>query len=134
MGSSISWPCNAFSLSFLPLCRSLESDWSARGAAFADSPATCTFCRLLCTPLPLTQKKIRDRKRKKAELIAALAARLARLRIQPPRQSDFVKEMRRYLPAAVVCDALSKKPTRSFLVQAVSELGEQAVAALKTRS
>ena len=42
--------------------------------------------------------------------------------------------MRRFLPAAVVRDALSKQPTWSFLVQAVSELGEKAVAAVKARS
>jgi hypothetical protein len=42
--------------------------------------------------------------------------------------------MRRFLPAAVVREALSKQPTWSFLVQAVSELGEKAVAAIKARS
>ena len=40
--------------------------------------------------------------------------------------------MRRILPAAVVRDALSKKPSWSFLIPAVSELGEQAVAAVKS--
>jgi len=40
--------------------------------------------------------------------------------------------MRRFPPAAVVRDALSKQPYWSFLTQAVSELGEKAVAAAKT--
>ena len=35
-------------------------------------------------PLPLIPLKIRDRKRKEAELIAALETRLAGLRTQPP--------------------------------------------------
>jgi hypothetical protein len=42
--------------------------------------------------------------------------------------------MRRFLPAAVVRDTLSKQPYWSFLVQAVSELAEKAVAALKSQS
>jgi hypothetical protein len=40
--------------------------------------------------------------------------------------------MKRFLPAAVVRDALSKQPYWSFLTQAVSELGEKAVASAKT--
>jgi hypothetical protein len=52
----------------------------------------------LCTPLPLIRFKIRDRKRKKAEFIAALETRLAGLRTQPPLRTDFLKEMRRFLP------------------------------------
>jgi len=40
--------------------------------------------------------------------------------------------MRRFLPAAVVRDALSKQPYWSFLTQVVTELGEKAVAALKS--
>jgi len=82
-------------------------------------------------PLPLIPKKIRDRKRKKAEFIAALQTRLAALRTQPALRSDFIKEMRRFLPAAVVRDTLSKQPYWSFLVQAVSDLCEKAVAAVK---
>jgi len=64
-------------------------------------------------------------------LPAALQTRLAALRTQPALRNDFVEEMRRFLPAAVVRDALSKKPYWSFLVQAVSELDEKAVAAVK---
>ena len=85
-------------------------------------------------PLPVIPKKIRDRKRKEAEFIAALETRLAGLRTQPALRTDFVKEMSRFLPPAVVRDTLSKKPYWSFLVQAVSELGGQAVAAVKSRS
>ena len=85
-------------------------------------------------PLPLIPKKIRDRKRKEAEFIAALETRLAGLRTQPALRTAFVKEMSRFLPPAVVRDTLSKKPCWSFLVQAVSELGGKAVAALKSRS
>jgi hypothetical protein len=85
-------------------------------------------------PLPLIPKKIRDRKRKEGEFITALETRLAGLRTQPALRSDFVKEMSRFLPAAVVRDTLSKQPYWSFLVQVVSDLGEKAVAAVKARS
>ena len=54
------------------------------------------------------------------------------LRTQPPLRTDFVKEMSRFLPPAVVRDTLSKKPYWSYLVQAVSDLGEKAVAAVKS--
>jgi hypothetical membrane protein len=40
--------------------------------------------------------------------------------------------MRRFLPPAIVRDALSKQPYWSFLTQAVSDLGEKAVAAVKS--
>ena len=85
-------------------------------------------------PLPLIPKKIHDRKRKEAEFIAALETRLAGLRTQPALRTDFVKEMRRFLPPAVVRDTLSKKPYWSYLVQTVSELGGKAISALKSRS
>jgi transposase-like protein len=62
---------------------------------------------------------------------AALETRLAGLRTQPALRSDFLKEMRRFLPAVVVRDTLSKKPYWSFLTQVVSDLGEKAVAAVK---
>jgi hypothetical protein len=42
--------------------------------------------------------------------------------------------MRRFLPPAVVRDTLSKKPYWSYLVQAVSDRGGKAVAALKSQS
>ena len=61
----------------------------------------------------------------------ALEGRLAGLRGQPHMRADFIEEMRRFLPAAAVRDTIDKEPYWSYLVQAVTELGEKALAALK---
>ncbi len=82
-------------------------------------------------PLHLIPLKIRDHKRKQAGFIAALEGRLAGLRGQPHMRADFIKEMRRFLPAAAVRDTIDKEPYWSYLAQVVTELGEKAVAALK---
>jgi len=82
-------------------------------------------------PLHLIPLKIRDHKRQQAGFIVALEGRLAGLRGQPHMRADFIKEMRRFLPAAAVRDTIDKEPYRSYPVQAVTELGEKAVAALK---
>jgi len=84
--------------------------------------------------IPLIALKIRDRRREKAGFIAALETRVARLRESPEMRIDFQKEMRRFLPAAAVRDTVDKEPYWSYLVQVVSELGDQAVAALKKPS
>jgi len=83
-------------------------------------------------PLPLIPWKIRDHKQKKAEFIAALDARLAALRGTPVARADFRNEMRRFLPAAVMRDTVEKEPYWNYLAQTVTELGQKAVAALKS--
>ena len=85
-------------------------------------------------PLQLIPLKIRDHKREKADFIAALEARLAGLRGQPDTRADFMKEMQRFLPAAAVRDTIEKEPYWSYLTQVVTELGQQAVMALKSKS
>jgi hypothetical protein len=77
-------------------------------------------------PLPLIPLKIRDHKREKA----GLETRLAALRGQPDTRADFIKEMRRFLPAALIRDTIEKEPYWTYLTQVVTELGERAVAAL----
>jgi len=81
-------------------------------------------------PLRLIPLKIRDHKCKQADFIAALQARLAALRDHPDTRMDFVKEMRRFLPAAAIRDTVEKEPYWSYLTQVVTELGQRAVAAL----
>jgi hypothetical protein len=85
-------------------------------------------------PLPLISFKIRDHKRKTVDFIAALEARLAVLRGKPDVRADFMKEMRRFLPATAMRDTVEKEPYWSYLTQVVTELGQKAVAALKSRS
>lgn len=53
--------------------------------------------------------KIHDHKREAAALIASLDARLAALRDQPDMRGEFMKEMRRFLPAAAVRDTIEKE-------------------------
>ena len=83
-------------------------------------------------PLHLIPLKIRDHKREKAGFIVALEARLAGLRGQPDMRADFIKEMRRFLPAATVHDTIDKEPYWSYLTQIATELGQQVVVALKS--
>ena len=83
-------------------------------------------------PLPLIPLKIRDHKQKKAEFITALEARLAALRGTPDAQTDFRNEMRRFLPATVMRDTVEKEMYWNYLAQTVTELGQKAVAALKS--
>ena len=85
-------------------------------------------------PLQLIPLKLRDHKREKAGFIAALEARLAGLRGQPVMRGDFMKEMQRFLPAAAVRDTIEKEPYWSYLTQVVTELGQKALSALKSKS
>jgi predicted nucleotidyltransferase component of viral defense system len=85
-------------------------------------------------PLQLIPHKIRDHKRKPVAFIAALEARLTALRRQPDMRERFMTEMRRFLPAATVRDTIEKEPYWTYLTQVVTDVGEQAVAALKSPS
>jgi hypothetical protein len=83
-------------------------------------------------PLPLIPLKIRDHNREKAGFVSALETRLAALRGQPDTRTDFIKEMRRFLPAAVIRDTIEKASYWTYLTQVVTELGQRAVATLKS--
>ena len=85
-------------------------------------------------PLQLIPLKIRDHKRKQGDFMASLAARLTALRRQPDTRARFMTEMRRFLPAATVRDTIEKEPYWTYLTQVVTDVGEQAVAALKSPS
>jgi predicted nucleotidyltransferase component of viral defense system len=85
-------------------------------------------------PLQLIPLKIRDHKRKQGDFMASLAARLTALRRQPDTRARFMTEMRRFLPAATVRDTIEKEPYWTYLTQVVTDLGQQAVAALKSPS
>lgn len=74
--------------------------------------------------------KIQDHKRDPSAFVAALKPRLAALREEPDMRGEFMKEMRRFLPAATVRETIETEPYWSYLTQVVTELGRKAVAAL----
>lgn len=82
-------------------------------------------------PTQLIPIKIRDHQREDAEFVTLLTERTAALQTQPAMREDFMKEMRRFLPAATVRDTIEKEAYWSFLVGLVEDLGKKAMAALK---
>lgn len=82
-------------------------------------------------PTRLIPLKIRDHQREYAEFTARFHERSAALRTQSALRADFLKEIRRFLPAALVRDTLETESYWSYLTQTVDELGRKAVATLK---
>ncbi len=82
-------------------------------------------------PTKLIPLKIRDHQRTNTEFIASLTERTTSLQTQPVMREDFMKEMRRFLPAATVRDTIEKEAYWSFLADLVDELAKKAMAALK---
>jgi len=85
-------------------------------------------------PAILIALKIRDHQREESEFIALLTERIATLMTQPEMRRDFMKEMRRFLPAATVRDTIEKEAYWTYLTQVVEDLGRQAITALKAGS
>ena len=73
--------------------------------------------------------KIRDHQREDAEFIALLQERISALQTQPEMREDFMKEMRRFLPATTVRETIEKEPYWSYLTDLVDDLGRKAVVA-----
>ena len=84
-------------------------------------------------PAELVPLKIRDHQRKKAEFCASLQERIGALKTQPELRNDFMKEMRRFLPAATVRETIEKEPYWSYLTEIVEELGRKAIAGCENR-
>ncbi len=84
-------------------------------------------------PADLIPLKIHDHKREEASFVTMLETRLTALRTQPEMRKDFMKEMRRFLPAATVRDTIDREPYWDYLTQIVTELGRKAVATLPCR-
>ena len=82
-------------------------------------------------PTLLIPIKIRDHRREEAEFVTLLTERTASLQTQPAMREDFMKEMRRFLPAATVRDTIEKEAYWSYLADLVDDLGKQAMKALK---
>lgn len=81
-------------------------------------------------PAHLIPVKLRDHKREAAAFVAALDARLAALREQPEVRTNFIEEMRRFLPVAAVRDTIEREPYWHYLTDVVTELARKAKAAL----
>ena len=82
-------------------------------------------------PTQLIPIKIRDHQREDAEFVTLLTERTAALQTQPAMREDFMKEMRRFLPAATVRDTIEKEAYWSFLVGLVEDLGKKAMAGFR---
>ena len=81
-------------------------------------------------PAHLIPLKIGDHKREAAEFITLLEQRLTALGTQPEIRAAFMKEMRRFLPAAIVRDTLEQDSYWAYLTRVVIDLGRQAMVAL----
>ena len=60
-----------------------------------------------------------------------LTERTAALQTQAAMREDFIKEMRRFLPAATVRDMIEKEAYWSYLADLVEDLRKKAMAALR---
>lgn len=82
-------------------------------------------------PTQFIPLKLKGHQRTSTEFITSLTERTASLHTQPVMREDFMKEMRRFLPAATVRDTVEKEACWSLLTDRVEELGKKAMAALK---
>ena len=80
-------------------------------------------------PVTLIPLKIHDHQRTPAEFISRLRGRVAKLKEQPAARSDFMQEMRRFLPAAVVRETLENAAYWPYLVKLLEEDSTKARAA-----
>ena len=72
-------------------------------------------------PAHLIPLKIRDHQRETGEFVSLLRGRSAALKQDPQLREDFLKEMRRFLPAATVRDTLENPAWWTYLTQLVEE-------------
>ncbi len=75
--------------------------------------------------------KIRDHQRQEAEFIDLLQERITALQTTSETREDFMKEMRRFLPAATVRETIENEAYWSFLTDLVDDLGRKTMGALK---
>jgi predicted nucleotidyltransferase component of viral defense system len=75
--------------------------------------------------------KVSDHQRTSAELVALLTERTKALQTQPAMRADFTKEMRRFLPAAVVRNTIETQDYWVYLGDLVEHLGAAALAAVR---
>jgi hypothetical protein len=81
-------------------------------------------------PVQLIPLKIQDHKRTSESFVSLLTERVAQLPEQPQLRNNFLKEMRRFLPAATVAETLENPAWWSYLCTLLREQSERAVAAV----
>ncbi len=81
-------------------------------------------------PGKLIAVKIGDHHREKAEFSHNLLERVNALKTEPELRADFMKEMRRFLPANAVRDTIENEAYWVFLCGVVEELCKKALAAV----
>lgn len=81
-------------------------------------------------PAALIPLKIADHLREKAEFRERLSERIGRLKTDPATRDDFLQEMQRFLPAAVVRDTLAQPSWWQYLRGVVEDQVRLALAAL----
>lgn len=79
-------------------------------------------------PAPLIRVKVADHQRKREEFTGLLRERVEWLKTDPAARDDFLKEMRRFLPAATVRDTLAQPAWWSYLTSVIDEQARVALA------
>jgi predicted nucleotidyltransferase component of viral defense system len=82
-------------------------------------------------PTRLIPLKIRDHQRDDAEFVALLQERTDAIKTRPDMREDFMKEMRRFLPAATMRETIEKELYWAYLTQVVGDLALKAMSVLK---
>ena len=82
-------------------------------------------------PTRLIPLKIRDHQRDDAEFVALVQERIDAIKTRPDMREDFMKEMRRFLPAATMRETIEKELYWAYLTQVVDDLARKAMSVLK---
>ena len=82
-------------------------------------------------PARLIPLKVRDHQRDDAEFHASLKERLDAMKSRPEIREDFMKEMRRFLPAVTVRETIEAEPYWAYLIQVVEDLVRKSSSVLK---
>jgi predicted nucleotidyltransferase component of viral defense system len=82
-------------------------------------------------PAELIPLKIRDHQREVAEFTALLGGRINALQTEPARREDFMKELRRFLPAATVHETIEQEQYWTYLTGVLENLARKATATLQ---
>lgn len=78
-------------------------------------------------PVALLAGKIADHRSTAADFAASLGRRLDALRTEPSAREDFLREMRRFLPAGTVRGSLDNPDWWNYLMQLLADLSRSAL-------
>lgn len=81
-------------------------------------------------PAQLIPLKIQDHRRSTEEFRALLQGRVGELKKSEALRNDFIKEMLRFLPAAVTAQTVEQEPYWQYLNQVIGEESQKALGAL----